>query len=308
MLNENDVTVNNLDDKFFEAEGENIRADLNSGRQETGQEGAVEDTNEAPKGDDEFGYLDAAEEPSHAEDVDNADEQDEDEDEPEVAPKGKKSKGYYAAINKRNRERDRQALLQLQRENAELKGKFAVLESYTKKTEQPDLTPEEEQAQAALRFLDERDAEKEAKRQQQMREEAERIAYEKRQKVWDRELKDAARKYSDFNEIVMDNDDIMGDSMLHAAVQIFENRVDILRHLGRNPDALDRIQSLDGIEKAQALAVLSNKIAARQAAKRHTGAPPSMKFNGRETKSSGYRNLGALNPDEIQNRAEKERW
>lgn len=196
-------------------------------------------------------------------------------------PRHKKA-GYYARINQEQRRRDAETE-QLRQQNLQL---MQQVQQFM----QPQQPVDEEtrQAQQITEYVKSLAADVVAKELAPIKQQEQQRQMQAERRKFDTELSKAAKKHSDFNDVVRSNPDIMGDANILAAAQLLPNFPDVLYHLGRNDEALYEIKDLPPLEQAKRIAKIGFDIAARQAQKRTTQAPaPLSKGSAGITKPTG---------------------
>lgn len=182
-----------------------------------------------------------------------------------------KRKGHYAAISNAQRERD------------EAIQRAAYLERELQARQQPGMqapqapAPVQDDAVVVENFI--RGVLKNELKTEMAREQEERAQIAQHHE-FQTELNKASHKYEDFDDVVLANPSIMQDEEIMGMAKLVSNGMELLRHLGRNPEKLHSIKYLPRAAKAKALIQIDQEIALRLHAKKTTNAPAPLKKTG----------------------------
>jgi len=110
---------------------------------------------------------------------------------------------------------------------------------------------QEARAAARAELEQERNAEKQRSEQQEA---------QKAREGFSRKLEDARDSYPDFEEVVSEASSMPVSPALERALTLADNGADILYHLAKNPEEVERINRLRPVEAAFAVAQLAHKI------------------------------------------------
>jgi hypothetical protein len=227
----------------------------------------------------------------------------EDEEVDEIKPQKPHNKrpGYYARINQEQRRRDAE-MEQLRQQNA------LLLQQMQANQPQQPVDEETRQAQQIAEFVKSLAAEEIKKELAPLKQQEQQRAMEAEKRKFDAELNKAGKRYSDFDDVVRYNPDLIQDANIVAAAQLLPNCPDVLYHLGRNEEALYEIKYLPPIEQAKRIAKIGIDIAMRQAQKRTTQAPAPLSKGsaGIKQPTGSKKTLNTMNANDLM--AEAKNW